>query len=335
MKRPSVSVIMSVYNGERFMAAAIESILNQTFTDFEFLITDDGSTDATPSILDEYARKDARVKVIRQKNTGLTETLNRMVKIAQGEFVARMDADDLSLPERLKKQIDKMREKPDYLVIGSWFRTVCEEAENDYEMFFPDNPETLKTFIHRGVNCYAHGSVLIRKRLFEDLGLMYRFRYGQDFDLWLRASETGSIGMVEEVLYHRIDHRSSISRSLVPQRAALMNVMLRLSDQRLKNGRETDNWRTQEEKVFKEISRWNEKEIESHDVFLNARSLLCRGEGRKARELLISIQKDFGRNSRFLAPYLLTYLPGFFVGPILRQRDILNDRKWFKRRIKG
>ncbi|MBM2832896.1 MAG: glycosyl transferase family 2 [Candidatus Brocadiaceae bacterium] len=331
MKRPSVSVIMSVYNGERFMAAAIESILNQTFTNFEFLITDDGSTDETPAILCAYASKDDRVRVIRQKNAGLTDTLNRMVKIAQGEFVARMDADDLSFPERLKRQIEKMREKPDYLVTGCWFRTLDGNNNPSRETIFPDKPEVLKQNFHKGINCFAHGSVVLRKKIFTEMGFSYRFKYGQDFDLWLRLSEQGSVGMVEKVLYHRYDHSNTISKSLVPRRVALMKLMLTLSEERMRFKREVTNWNEEEQRIFEEVPLWTEKEIQAHDRFLEVRKLLCSGKNKKARRILHRIKTEMPNFNNVVRTYYISHLPGWITAPFLKLRDKINNKRFYIR----
>ena len=115
LAKPDLTVVMPVFNGGKYVGNAIDSILDQTFRDFEFLVTDDGSTDETPNILAEYARNDSRITVISQENGGITESLNRMVRIASGNFIARMDADDVSMPMRLEKQVAKLRANRDYL----------------------------------------------------------------------------------------------------------------------------------------------------------------------------------------------------------------------------
>src|SRR4030042_1971241 len=99
---------MSVYNGEKYLKEAVESILNQTFRDFEFIIINDGSTDGTGAILASYQQKDARIRIYNQENQGLIASLNRGCQLARGEYIARMDADDISLPQRLQRQLDYM-----------------------------------------------------------------------------------------------------------------------------------------------------------------------------------------------------------------------------------
>src|SRR5438045_3930995 len=107
---PTVSVLMPVYNGARYLAEAVESILAQTYRDFEFVIVDDGSTDRSPAMLDEYARRDSRVRIVRRGNTGIVGALNDAIADSKAPLIARMDADDVSLPDRLEKQVGYMRE---------------------------------------------------------------------------------------------------------------------------------------------------------------------------------------------------------------------------------
>jgi glycosyltransferase involved in cell wall biosynthesis len=120
MGTPAISVAMSVYNGERFLAEAIESVLGQTFADLEFLIVDDGSTDGSRAMIEAYAAKDARIRPILRENRGLIASLNQMLDEARAPLVARMDADDVCLPERLAQQVAFLDAHPDYGVLGCW-----------------------------------------------------------------------------------------------------------------------------------------------------------------------------------------------------------------------
>src|SRR5688572_15938883 len=110
---------MPVYNVEKYVAEAIESILQQTFTDFEFLIIDDGSKDGSLAICREYEKKDPRVKVLTQANTGISRALNKLIEISRGEFLARMDSDDTTAPRRFEIQLQYLREPPEVVVVGS------------------------------------------------------------------------------------------------------------------------------------------------------------------------------------------------------------------------
>src|SRR3954468_5693657 len=116
---PTVSVLLAVYNARRYLRQAIDSILAQTFTDFEFIIIDDGSTDDTLAILREYEKRDGRIRLISRPNKGLTTTLNEGLALARGEFLARMDGDDVALPTRFEKQVTYLRDHPECVLVGS------------------------------------------------------------------------------------------------------------------------------------------------------------------------------------------------------------------------
>src|SRR3990172_12530717 len=131
MNNPVITVLMSAYNAEKYLREAIESILNQTFKDFEFIIINDCSTDKTKKIIEEYANKDARIKLINNAtNLGLTKSLNIGLKEARGEYVARLDADDVALPERLEKQYEFMNKNRDITLTGAWAEKIYEEGDN-------------------------------------------------------------------------------------------------------------------------------------------------------------------------------------------------------------
>ena len=124
MDAPGVSVVMSVYNGQEFLREAIESILRQSYGDFEFVIIDDGSTDRTAEILAEYAGRDARIRLQRHENKGRAVSLNIGIELARAPYIARMDADDVSASERLRRQVDYMRDHPDTVMVGSWAQVI-------------------------------------------------------------------------------------------------------------------------------------------------------------------------------------------------------------------
>src|SRR5437016_6143907 len=123
---PTVSIIMAVHNAERFLAAAVESVLAQSFGDFEFIIVDDGSSDDSGAILRQFAKQDDRIHLIARENRGLTCSLNEMIAEARGEFLARMDADDLALPQRLAVQVKFMQEHPDVVLLGGAYELIDE-----------------------------------------------------------------------------------------------------------------------------------------------------------------------------------------------------------------
>ncbi len=195
---PKVTVLMPVFNAELYIKESVESILNQTFSDFEFLIFDDCCTDNTRTIINSY--NDPRIKlIINEKNLGLTTSLNIGLKIARGEYIARMDGDDISLPTRLEKQVEYMERFPQLGICGTWIETFGFEKKTVVN--FTDNWNLLKVQSIFS-SPLAHPSVLIRKKFLEAYHLEYdtHFVIAQDYDLWSKAVAHFDIGMISEVL---------------------------------------------------------------------------------------------------------------------------------------
>ncbi len=195
-----VTVLMSVYNSQKYLRQSIESILNQTFKDFEFLIIDDGSTDKSADIIRSYS--DACIRLIQnEKNTGLTCSLNKGLKLARGEYIARQDADDISLPERLEKQVRFLDEHVNVCLLSSSIIMVDVTGKEIGIWRLSANNNTIKQNLFRGLNQFSHPSSIFRKRCLEKVG-GYReaFDVAQDYDLWLRIAEEFEVANIEEPL---------------------------------------------------------------------------------------------------------------------------------------
>ena len=150
MDSPKVSVIMSVYNGEKYLKEAINSILNQTFKDYEFIIVNDASTDKSIKILEEYAKKDNRIGLIHnEKNIGLTRSLNKAIKSANGAYIARQDADDISLPPRLEEEVNFLDKHPTVGLVGSYAWMIDEKGKilSDFKIC-TDNEDIKKKIVN-------------------------------------------------------------------------------------------------------------------------------------------------------------------------------------------
>jgi len=199
MKNPKVTVLMSVYNGEKYLREAINSILNQTFKDFEFLIINDGSTDRTIEILQSY--QDPRIKIINdEKNIGLTKSLNKGLKLARGEYIARMDADDISYPNRLEVQYDYLKNNPEVGLIGSW-NDVIDEIGNTVGFWKCNYSSEDIYYILNFRNCLAHCSLLFKKELvLNNGGYNETIKNAQDYELWSRISKVAKIYQIQRVL---------------------------------------------------------------------------------------------------------------------------------------
>lgn len=187
---PRVSVLMSVYNGERFLREAIDSILAQTFGDFECILIDDGSTDGTAEMLDTYT--DPRlVRLKNETNIGLTRSLNRGLEAAQGDYIARMDGDDVSESGRFAGQVAYLDAYPDVVALGTWFRCYDEQGIQVGESEIPSDPALIAWLM--GWQCaIGHATVMMRRESVLALGgYDVERRYAQDYDLWTRLIMSG------------------------------------------------------------------------------------------------------------------------------------------------
>jgi len=204
-------VVMSVYNGEKYLKSAVESILNQSFKDFEFIIVDDGSTDESLNILKSFQSHDSRIKIISRENKGLVFSLNEGINLAQGEYIARMDADDISKISRLEKQFKYMKENS-LVICGTWAEGIDEVGNKIKDMNYPPSEKKIKIFslLH---NPFIHPSVMFRKDIFEKVG-GYRkfFKHIEDYELWTRIVFKYKTGNIPEALLEYRFHGSQITQ---------------------------------------------------------------------------------------------------------------------------
>jgi len=202
---------MPVYNGERFLAEAIDSIRGQTFTDFEFVIVDDGSTDASPAILADYASRDPRIRVLRQANAGIVAALNRGLSDCGAPLVARMDADDISLPPRLERQRAFLEAHPRVAVVGSSYRLMSDAGAAGPTVRQPAATSAITKSLRHG-NCLAHPTAMMRRDVIVEIG-GYRdfFRHAEDYDLWTRVAERHEIANLPDCLLKYRVHGGQIS----------------------------------------------------------------------------------------------------------------------------
>ena len=196
---------MSVYNGAKFLAQAIDSILAQTFTDFEFIIINDASSDDSLHIINSY--KDARIVLIQNtKNIGLTKSLNIGIAKAKGKYVARMDADDISMPKRLEKQFGFMEEHLEFAFCGTTAKTI-NDVGKEISFFKPptDSSKILALLLFK--NCFFHSSLIIRtEKLLQVLGYNETYKYAQDYKLYLELfkNKCYGINLKEQLLVYRV-----------------------------------------------------------------------------------------------------------------------------------
>ena len=207
---PRVTVIMPVFNGEKYLRESIDSVLNQTFTDFEFLIINDGSTDGSLDIIETYG--DPRIKLIQNDvNLGLVAVRNQGLANARGEYIAWLDCDDIAYPSRLSEQIAFMDCHPEYGMIGSWVEIIDERGKRSgeiwrYDALVESVPSTL--LFH---NCFAQSSVFIRKNKLPENWYRQDFPGTEDFDLWVRMAAYTKVWNLPRVLIKYRLHSASIS----------------------------------------------------------------------------------------------------------------------------
>lgn len=220
---PPVTVLMPVFNGEKHLREAIESILNQTLTDFEFLIIDDGSADSSTEIMKSY--DDPRIRMIHNnKNMGLIHCLNMGLESAKGKYIARMDCDDISSPDRLDIQASFLEENPGTGVCGTWIKLF--DNNKSYIVKHPTTSEEIETALFF-YNCIAHPSVMLSRALFNKFNLRYRdeFFYAEDYKLWCECTRHFRISNIPKALLkYRITQRG-ISHSSDGKILKIINIV--------------------------------------------------------------------------------------------------------------
>ena len=199
--KPLISVVMPTFNAEIYIARAIESILGQSFTNFELVIVDDCSTDKTLSIARKYATSDKRIRIVRnEKNLKIAKSLNRAVKISKSDIIARMDADDISDPRRLELQYRVLKLRPKVAVVGANMIVVDEKGEVISKRRYPTESKELKKVLFR-YSAFAHPVVMFRKRVFEEFGGYIENVFPvEDLDLWFKIGSKYQFATVPRFL---------------------------------------------------------------------------------------------------------------------------------------
>ncbi|MFC1566571.1 glycosyltransferase family 2 protein [bacterium] len=227
---PQISVIMSVLNEEKYLVESIESILNQTFSDFEFIIIDDGSKDSTAEIIKRYAAKDSRITCIHHaKPKGLAVSLNEGIKVSKGEYIARMDGDDVSLRTRFEKQINFLQKHKDYGLAGTFYNDIDEHGMQLARKQNPEKWDDIKKAMFF-YNPIAHPTSMIRKSVFNEVGLYNEtFQTSQDYELFSRIFRKYKMYNVPEyLLIRRFPEEIFSTKKMIQQDMDSMRVRLKL-----------------------------------------------------------------------------------------------------------
>ena len=268
MNLPLVSVIMSVYNAEKFLNSAIESITNQTFTDFEFIIIEDCSTDKTLEILKEFKEKENRIKIIqKEKNEGpkgFIKNLNVGLNMAQGKYIARMDADDISLPERFQKQVIFLENNPKISMVGAQIDFINEKNEIIGEKIGALEHEEIVNKMTSQIQLF-HPAIMFRNH--QNIKYREKFIYCEDYDLYLNLITQGKklANLNEKLLNYRILANSISRKDDVFTKKLMLEKALYFYQSRKKNG--SDFYENFENKEVLEINNINYKNSKSELFF--------------------------------------------------------------------
>lgn len=298
-----VSVITSIYNGEKHIRESVSSILNQTFTDFEFIIVNDCSTDNTKRILQSFANKDNRIRLINNnKNIGLTKSLNKALKLTKGKYIARHDADDISLPQRLKKQYDFLENNPEIYLVGTSTNLIDEEETFIRKSNTIASYQSIASRLPKK-NCIYHPTIMFRN----NSKTFYRekFTYAQDYDLYLNLLTNGyQMSNLEDSLVKRRISKKSIGQKNTIQQFLFAQKARKFYQQRLKNGiDEYNNFKPNEILNLSKNSESNEiVKIKIWNAF-NKRNLV------ELRTLLKLYIKNNGPFNQFSPLLIFSYLP--------------------------
>ncbi len=204
-KEPLVTVIMSAYNAEDHIESAVRSIMSQTYKNLEILICDDCSKDKTFGILTDLAAEDNRISIIHNEmNLKLPKSLNKLIDMAKGEFIARMDADDVSLPERIEKEVLFLLEHTDYSIVGTnAYRVLQNRIVGQF--FVPTKNHDIQ-ILKNYLAVFIHPSVLIRTEVLKKYKYNESYSYTQDFELWQRLlKENKGANLRQKLLYYRVE----------------------------------------------------------------------------------------------------------------------------------
>ncbi len=305
-----VSIVMPTYNAERYLKDAIDSILAQTYSDWELLVVDDDSSDKTRAVLEEYVRKDNRIKVIDGPKRGIAAALNYGISCACSKYIARMDADDMAMPKRIEKQVEYMENNPETGLCGTYYTALLENGKQAEPVFPTENEEIQSALLFS--NVINHSSVIMRSSVLKQ-GFYYdeKVKAAEDYELWLR--------MIPKVKFHNLSERlmkyrvtrkslSHANRDIVCK-AAIGYSKTAISRLFLMDLLEY------QDKIFCNTAAFGDAEIDSYQYLLEQMDLFCRMAHRNEKlkifqqstlikamqERWVKLLWHFGMNVDFLA----------------------------------
>ena len=310
MNNPKISIIMSVHNGEKYLDESILSILNQTYRDFEFIIINDCSTDNSLQIIGEYSKKDKRIVLISNKvNLGLTKSLNMGIKIAKGKYIARIDADDIALPERLKLQYGFLERNRDIYLVGSGAYNIDKNGKIiTIRKSLTDVGEIKKKLINK--NCLYHPTIIFRNE-----GFMYRekFVYTQDYDLYLRllSSNKKISNLSEPLIKYRINP-DAISWTKKSKQKYFELKANEFYHQRLKYGKDDYDKFDPNDIISIDVENSTDEFVLKSEIEGNFKS----NKFRDVRKFCVKYFKNYGFYNKVIIYYILSFTGENFVNLI-------------------
>ena len=320
MNHPKISVLMPVYNAEKFLNESIDSILNQTFKDFEFIIINDASTDKTDRIIKSY--KNPMIKIINNKvNIGLTKSLNKGLGIAQGEYIARQDADDVSIPERLDKQYNYLEEHRQIFLVGTGVYYIDEKG-NVKTIGKPlTGPELIKKTLFTN-NCIYHPSIMFRNE--ENNFYREKFLYTQDYDFYLILLSNGKDldNIKNPFIKYRInpDGISWVKKS----KQKLFEIKAReFYNQRLKYGKDEYDYFDPNKIVSIDVEKSTDKIVLGAEI----EASIQLNDSKRIRKFCQKYFKYYGFINKFFYYYLLSLFR--FREPSINTKDLV-PQSWIK-----
>ncbi|MBA7643492.1 Undecaprenyl-phosphate 4-deoxy-4-formamido-L-arabinose transferase [subsurface metagenome] len=261
-----ISVLTCCYNAENFIEEAIESILHQSYEEFEYVLVNDGSTDNTLSILKRYVSKDKQIVLIEKKNTGLTDSLNVGFGQAKGEWIARLDADDVAMPERLSNQLNFVQDNDGVVLLGGGCIEVDKNGTATKKHVYPQEQKALMNRLENGKAFFPHSSAFFNKaRVMELGGYNPKFTRSQDRDLWLRIGETARIACLQIPVVKLRKHFQMISNTNQGRLQSVMGLCASICHFRRKAG--LSDLSQMEEDVWQGFLKWVEKRMEEEGFF--------------------------------------------------------------------
>jgi glycosyltransferase involved in cell wall biosynthesis len=305
---------MGVFNGENFVGDALKSVLSQSHRFLEVIVVDDGSTDGTRNVLRRY--RDQRIRVIYQKNRGLTAALNHGLTYVTGEFVARQDADDVSAPDRIEKQLQYLAANPEVCAVGSWVGVLDEDGTRIGGRHYQSDSELLHEQ-HIEANQFAHGSLMFRNDvLWEVGGYREQFKCAQDYDLTLRLQDRCRTANLEEELYFMRHRRTQISIARSREQQAFSELARMLARERRATGTDSLFRGVRLEDL---LSSEHAQPTDFDDIRLSF--CMRSGLGQKARESIVRLLRRQPGRTKLYVQWLVTWGGGRVMRALAKTWD--------------